>query len=79
MGKDSGNRPDQPLAQNQNDIEGNAQDKAMSGDPADGQGVSDTRRIIGRAPVERAPANELQNQATIEEFGEEGLGVAPKE
>lgn len=79
MGKDSGLHPDQPLAQNQNDTEGNAQDNGMSGDPGDGQSVSDKRGIIGRTSVERAPGSDLQNQATIEEFGEEGLGVAPKE
>jgi len=79
MGKDSGHRSDQPLAQNQNKAQGNAQDSAMSGDPGDGQGVSDKRGIIGREPVEKVPGNDLQNQATIEEFGEEGLGVASKE
>ncbi|MFL6732623.1 MAG: hypothetical protein ACJ8EH_00980 [Sphingomicrobium sp.] len=71
MGKDNSHRSDQPLTQNQNN--------SMSEDPADGQRLTDKPGAIGKTPAEKAPDNDAQNQATIEEFGREGLGVAPKE
>jgi len=33
----------------------------------------------GNTPIEKAPAQDQQDQSTIEAFGEEGAGVAPKE
>ena len=60
-----------PTTQNQNN--------AMSDDPADGQRLTDKPGPDGKTPVEKAPDNDVQNQATIEELGREGLGVAAKE
>jgi hypothetical protein len=51
----------------------------MSDDPKDGHRLTDKPGVIGKTPVEKAPQQDAQNQATIEEFGREGLGVAPKE
>lgn len=62
---------EQPTTQNQNN--------SMSDDPGDGHRLTDKPGPIGTTPVEKAPAHDEQNQATIEEFGREGLGVAPKE
>ena len=71
MGKDSLHNAEQPTTQNQNN--------AMSDDPADGHRLTDNPEGTKKTPVEKAPENDAQNQATIEEFGREGLGVAPKE
>jgi len=60
-----------PLNQNQNN--------QMSDDPGDGHRLTDKPGVIGRTPVEKAPEHDAQNQATVEEFGREGMGVAPKE
>jgi hypothetical protein len=51
----------------------------MSDDPADGDRLTNKPEAISKTPVEKAPKNDAQNQATIEEFGEEGMGVAAKE
>jgi hypothetical protein len=51
----------------------------MSEDPADGSRLTDKPEAIKKTPVEKAPAHDAQNQATIEEFGKEGMGVAAKE
>ena len=51
----------------------------MSDDPADGHRLTDNPGANKKTPAERAPDHDAQNQATIEEFGREGLGVAPKE
>lgn len=71
MGKDSLHNAEQPTTQNQNN--------AMSDDPADGHRLTDNPEGRTKTPVEKAPQNDQQNQATIEELGREGLGVAPKE
>jgi len=70
MGENS-HAAESPQTQNQNN--------AMSNDPKDGHRLTDKPGPIGKTPVEKTPAHDEQNQATIEEFGREGLGVAPKE
>jgi len=60
-----------PQTQNQNN--------AMSEDPKDGHRLTNNPKAVGKTPAEKAPAHDQQNQATIEEFGEEGMGVGPKE
>jgi hypothetical protein len=56
------------------------QNNAMSDDPGDGSRNSE---VLGQAsaptPVEKAPAQDAQDQSTIEAFGEEGAGIAAKE
>ena len=34
---------------------------------------------IGRTPVEKVPEQDKKVEATVEEFGEEGMGVGSKE
>ena len=60
-----------PQTQNQNN--------AMSDDPADGHRLTDKPGPDGRTPAERAPDHDAQDQATIEDFGREGMGVSGKE
>jgi hypothetical protein len=56
------------------------QNNQMSDDPGDGSRGSDTLgRAGGRTAAERPPENDEQDQSTIEAFGEEGAGIAPKE
>ncbi|MEA3053696.1 MAG: hypothetical protein QOG72_2599 [Sphingomonadales bacterium] len=56
------------------------QNNAMSGDPGDGGRKSFvTGRDGGKTAAEKAPAQDDQDQSTIEAFGEEGAGIAPKE
>jgi len=71
MGKDSLHIGEQPTTQNQNN--------AMSDDPADGHRLTDNPESIKKTPAEQPPEQDQQNQATIEELGREGLGVAAKE
>jgi hypothetical protein len=56
------------------------QNNQMSDDPGDGSRRSDT---VGRAGAptraEKPPEQDEQDQSTIEAFGEEGAGIAPKE
>jgi hypothetical protein len=70
MGENS-HRSNAPLNDNQ--------DSATSDDPADGRGLSGNPKPHGSTPVGKAPEHDQQNQATVEELGREGLGVAPKE
>ena len=70
MGQNS-HTPETPLTQNQNN--------AMSDDPADGSRLTDKPGPIGKTPVEKAPPQDAHHQATTEELGEQGLGVAAKE
>ncbi len=72
MSKNNSHVSDSPqIAANQNN--------QMSDDPGDGQRLTDKPGPIGRTPVEKAPKQDAQDQSTIEAFGEEGAGVAPKE
>jgi hypothetical protein len=67
MGENS-HRSNPPLTQNQNN--------AMSDDPRDGHRLTDNPKATA---AEKKPLHDRQDQATIEEFGREGMGVAPKE
>ncbi|HEX8467878.1 MAG TPA: hypothetical protein VF620_08745 [Allosphingosinicella sp.] len=56
------------------------QNNALSDDPGDGSRKSfTTGRDGGKTAAEKAPAQDEQDQSTIEAFGEEGAGIAPKE
>ena len=55
------------------------QNNLMSEDPGDGDRESFVTGKDGNTPVEKAQPNDAQDQSTIEAFGEEGAGVAPKE
>ena len=55
------------------------QNNAMSDDPGDGSRVSFTTGKDGSARVEKQPEHDVQDQSTIEAFGEAGDGVAAKE
>jgi hypothetical protein len=56
------------------------QNNAMSDDPGDGGRKSfTTGRDGGKTAAEKAPDQDAQDQSTIEAFGEEGAGIAPKE
>lgn len=56
------------------------QNNAMSDDPGDGSRKSFvTGRDGGKTAAEKAPEQDEQDQSTIEAFGEEGAGIAPKE
>jgi hypothetical protein len=55
------------------------QNNQMSEDPKDGSRDSFTLGKDGSTPVEKRPKQDRQDQSTIEAFGQEGAGVAPKE
>ena len=56
------------------------QNNQMSDDPGDGSRKAFvTGPYGGRTAAEKAPAQDEQDQSTIEAFGEEGAGIAPKE
>ena len=56
------------------------QNNAMSDDPGDGSRKSfTTGRDGGKTAAEKAPRQDDQDESTIEAFGEEGAGIAPKE
>jgi hypothetical protein len=63
----------QQLTQNQNNL--------MSDDPGDGNRVSDRLGAADKGePHPGAPEEKAQHdQETLEAFGEEGAGIAPKE
>jgi hypothetical protein len=62
---------EQPTTQNQNN--------AMSDDPGDGHRLTDNPKATSSTPAEKKPPHDQQGEAAIEEFGREGMGVAPKE
>jgi hypothetical protein len=71
MGKNS-HLPNAPLGQNLN--------HAMPQNPRDGHRQTDKLEATDPAPAEpKKPARAEQNQATVKEFGREGLGIAAKE
>lgn len=56
------------------------QNNQMSDDPGDGGRKSFVLgRDGGKTAAEEAPAQDGQDQSTIEAFGEEGAGIAAKE
>lgn len=55
------------------------QNNQTSDDPGDGRRLTDKPEAHGQTPAEKVPANDAQNQATIEDFGREGMGVSGKE
>jgi hypothetical protein len=55
------------------------QNNEMSDDPGDGSRNSNTVGPDGKIPIEKAAPHDAQDQSTIEAFGEEGAGIAPKE
>ena len=56
------------------------QNNAMSDDPGDGsRNAFATGRDGGKTAAEKAPEQDDQDESTIEAFGEEGAGIAPKE
>jgi hypothetical protein len=56
------------------------QDKNDADDLADGRRLTDGPGVVGNTAAEKAsPNDDEQAQPSTEEFGEEGLGVAPKE
>ena len=70
------------MGQNQHEAESpqtRNQNNAMSEDPEDGHRLTDNPKKVEKSAAEKVPPHDQQNQATIEEFGQEGLGLAPKE
>ena len=55
------------------------QKNQMSEDPRDGARGGDAKAKGGKEPTNQIPEEQSQNQGTIEAFGEEGAGIAPKE
>jgi len=55
------------------------QNNQISNDPADGRRLTDKPEAIAPTPAEKAPVHDAQDEATVEEFGREGMGIAAKE
>jgi hypothetical protein len=55
------------------------QNNAMSDDPRDGHRLTNNPKAHEQTPAEKKPPQDRQDEAAIEEFGREGMGVAPKE
>ena len=64
---------------NESQISANQNNQMSDDDPGDGNRTSFTVGKDGSTPVEKAPPHDAQDPSTIEAFGEEGAGVAPKE
>ena len=71
MSKNSHNHDSMQFTQNQNN--------EMSDDLGDGSRNSLTTGAEGKTPAEKAPEQDAQDESTIEAFGQEGAGIAPKE
>jgi hypothetical protein len=66
--------------EDENPVRSLNQNNQISDDPADGHRLTDKPEATGKkTPAEQPPEQDQQGQATVEEFGEEGMGVAPKE
>jgi hypothetical protein len=68
---DNSHRTDPPLTQNQS--------SAMSDDPRDRHRPTNNSKAAEKSAAEKKPPHDRQDQTAIEEFGREGMGVAPKE
>ena len=55
------------------------QNNQISDDSKDGHRPTDNPEARTRTAAEKAPPQDKQNQATIEDFGKEGMGLAAKE
>ena len=64
---------------NESQRSANQNNQMSDNDPEDGNRTSFTLGKDGTTPVEKAPPGDAQDQATVEEFGEEGMGVDAKE
>jgi hypothetical protein len=71
MSKSQHNHDDMQMTQNQKN--------QMSDDPGDGARGQDSKTKDGKEPTNQIPEEQSQNQGTIEAFGEQGAGIAPKE
>ena len=68
---DNSHRTDPPLTQDHNN--------AMSDGPRDGRRSTNDPKTAEKSAAEKKPRQDCQDQTAIEEFGREGMGVAPKE
>lgn len=64
---------------NEPQVSANQNNQMSNDDPGDGNRTSFTTGKDGTTPVEKAPPGDIPDQATVEEFGKEGMGVAAKE
>lgn len=55
------------------------QNNQLSDDRDDGQRLTENPDRGSETAVERPPKTDSKNQPTTEEFGRQGMGVAPKE
>lgn len=64
---------------NESQVSANQNNQMSDDDPGDGNRTSFTTGKDGTTPVEKKPEQDVQDQDTIEAFGEEGAGIASKE
>lgn len=55
------------------------ENNAMSDNPREGRRLTDNPKANEPTAAEKKPPHDRQDLAAIEEFGHEGVGVAPKE